>query len=156
MNTYGITIEAQFIAKVDSDEWPHFEWRVTLTRDGLAGAGSGGTVKRVLPYKMGLGHIMTPCKKRIPIIRYRTTPCDHVRCQGKEVPSPPTLYDVLCSLKADDTQGQTFNEWCGDYGMEVDSRKAMDLYIACQQSEADSRAFFGSDWHLIVADEDYQ
>jgi hypothetical protein len=164
MNTYGTEIETQFIARVESDgtdeSWAHFLWRVTLTRHGLPdadghAAGPGGKHKRVLEYRMGVGHVQTPCGKRIQRGRYRVTPCDHARCQGKEVPIPPTLYDVFCSLKADDTYGRTFHEWAGDYGMDHDSRKAMDLYIRCQESEHESRTFFGTDWPTLVEDEDY-
>jgi hypothetical protein len=154
-NTYGVEVEAQFIAKIEDGEWPHFLWRVTLRRNGLQGAGPGGEHKLVIEaYRMGLGHIQTPCGKRIGVW-HGETPCQHARCQGKRVPTPPDLYTILCSLKADDTQGRTFDEWCGDYGMDTDSRKAMSMYLACQQSEADSRKFFGSDWTTLVEDEDY-
>jgi hypothetical protein len=155
-NTYGTTITAELIGeRTDENNWPHFEWRVTLTRDGLAGAGSGGQVKWSFPYRMGLGHVQTPCGK--PQGAWRgETPCQHVRCQGKWKPAPPDLYAVFCSLKADDTMGRTYNEWCGDYGFDTDSRKAMDTYLACQKSEADSRRFFGEDWLRIISDEDYE
>jgi hypothetical protein len=147
--TYGTEIEAQFIAKVEGGEWPHFEWRVTLKRDGKA---------RVLPYRMGLGHIQTPCGKPIQpsARRYGEPTCDHVRCQGKEVPTPPDLYTVLTSLKADATHGETFDDWCANFGYDTDSRKAMETYLACQASEAESRQFFGADWARLLDDEAYE
>lgn len=145
--TYGIEISSTFVARVDDAEWPHFEWRVTLTREGKT---------RVLPYKMGLGHVTTKCGKRVETHRRHVhRPCDHARCQGELKPTPPDLYDVLTSLKADDTQGETFEDWCGNYGYDTDSRKAMDTYLACQTSTTESRKFFGLDWPKIVEDEQY-
>jgi hypothetical protein len=147
-NKYGTEIESQFIAKIEDGEWPHFEWRVTLKRDGKV---------YTLPYKMGLGHIQTPCKKRIQKGgRYVDRPCTHVRCEGREVPIPPDLYTVFCSLKSDATRGATFQEWCFDYGYDTDSRKAMDTYIACQESENECQKFFGAEWSRLLEDEEYQ
>lgn len=147
-NAYGTEIEAQFIAKVEDGEWPHFEWRVTLKRDDRT---------YVLPFRMGLGFVQTPCKKRIQRYMGRfVEPCDHARCQGKQVPIPPTLYDVFCSLKADATNGETFDDWCANYGYDTDSRKAMDTYLACQQSEVEARKLLGSDWPRLLDDEKYE
>lgn len=146
--TYETEISATFVAKIEDKEWPHFEWRVTLIRDGK---------KYVLPYKMGLGHVQTPCGKPIGIrLRFSGCPCTHVRCQGVEKPTPPDLYSVFCSLKADSTEGRTFNEWCADYGEDTDSRKAMATYLACQESETESRRLFGADWERLMDDEEYQ
>jgi hypothetical protein len=151
-NNYGVEITTQFIAEVDDPEWPHFLWRVTLVKDHVVAN------KLVIEsYRMGLGHIQTPCGKPIQTHhRYRHEPCQHARCQGKSKPVAPDLYTVFCSLKADDTHGATFDQWCGDLGFDTDSRKAMDMYLACQKSEADSRRFFGEDWLRLVSDEDYQ
>lgn len=145
--TYGTEISSEFIGKREEDGWPHFEWRVTLTR---------GDQKRVLPYRMGLAHVQTLCGKPLRMFgKFVDRPCSHVRCQGEPKPTPPDLYSVLCSLKADATMGEGFDEWCGNYGLDTDSRKAMDTYLACQASEAESRRLFGSDWYLILEDEDY-
>lgn len=159
-STYGTEITAQYIGRRTQEPdspgergWEHHLWEVTLTREGQ-------TIS--FPYRMGLAHEQTKCGKRHPGLsgRYAVRPmavCHHVRCENAGwQPTPPTLYDVLTSLKADVTNGETFEDWCGNYGMDTDSRKAMDLYLACQESETRSRRFFGSDWSLILADEDYE
>lgn len=146
--TYGTEISSTFVAKVKDDEdWEHFEWRVTLTRDGKT---------RVLPYRMGLGHVQTKCGKPIQSFRFRQMPCEHVRCYNAgDQPTPPDLYSVLTSLKANATHGETFDDWCRDFGYDTDSRKAMATYLACQNSEVESRRFFGADWARLLDDEDY-
>lgn len=147
-STYGTDIASTYVGKATDGDWAHYAWTVTLTRDGKT---------RTLPYKMGLGHVQTPCGKPLNTAsRYRSTPCDHVRCQNVEKPTPPTLYDVLTSLKADTTDGETFEDWCSNVGYDTDSRKALATYLACQESENESRRFFGSDWRTILDDQDYE
>lgn len=147
MNTYGTEISSVFVGTMHDKEWSHFAWQVTLTREDKT---------RVIPYKMGLGHEQTKCGQRIAGSHYRTLPCHHVRCHNAgPQPTPPTLYDVLTSLKADATHGETFEDWCANFGESTDSRKAMDTYLACQQSEVESRKFFGADWPKIIEDEEY-
>ena len=157
-NRYGTTLVANYVGertdKGDGpgQDWDHLLWDVTLTREG--------SDPITFPFRMGMAHQQTKCGKPMPLVtRYRATPesvCGHVTCAAKGwQPTPPSLYDVLCSLKADATDGRTFAEWAGDFGMDTDSIKARDLYFACQESENRSRRFFGADWERIVEDEDY-
>jgi hypothetical protein len=148
VNTYGTTLTATLVGERKGDDgWEHYLWTVTLTREDRT---------RDLPYRMGLGHVGSKCGRPLPSSRYNTMPCSHVRCyDAGPVPTPPDLYTVLTGLKADATHGETFNDWARDYGYDTDSIKARETYFACQQSETDSRAFFGSDWQLILDDEDY-
>lgn len=39
------------------------------------------------------------------------------------------IYSLISDSSADD---MSFNDWCGDYGYDTDSRKALDIYLACQ------------------------
>ena len=50
----------------------------------------------------------------------------------KPVP-PPKLRDVMCSLLLDSSvlECGTFEQWCGETGSDVDSRKAEEIYKAC-------------------------
>lgn len=50
-------------------------------------------------------------------------------------PESPTLDEVVYSLYMDANGvrfGQTFEDWCGEYGMDTDSRKALASYDACR------------------------
>lgn len=157
-NTYGTEISATYLGKrtrpremPGEQPWEHHAWDVTLTRNGES---------ITFPYMMGVAHEATKCGKPKPnTTRWIPRPqnvCHHVTCERKGwIPTPPTLHDVLTGLKADDTQGETFHDWCANFGMDTDSRKAMDLYLACQESTDRSRRFFDTDWALIIDDEDY-
>ena len=49
--------------------------------------------------------------------------------------TPPILDDVLHSLVMDSDACETsFCDWCGDFGYETDSRKALEIYLACQEN----------------------
>ena len=150
MNTYGTTLTATY-AGLSTGDWPAHAWIVTLTR---------GDQTLTMPYQMGLGHEQTKCgKPKPPTNRWVPRPeqvCAHVRCANADwQPTPPDLYAVLCSLKADAPMGASFAEWATEYGMDTDSIKARELYFACQTSEDRSKKFFGSDWTAILDDDDY-
>jgi len=47
----------------------------------------------------------------------------------------PTLPSVLYSLLSESTAyGQTFEDWCGDLGYDTDSRKAEEIFKACEST----------------------
>lgn len=49
--------------------------------------------------------------------------------------TPPKIEDVLYSLIMDsDACTMSFEEWCGDFGYEEDSIKALETYRACQKN----------------------
>lgn len=157
-NTYGTTLTAVHRGKhtqqpqlPDEKPWEHHLWDVTLTREGQS---------ITFPYRMGIGNEQTKCGKPKPsTTRYVPRPentCHHVGCERAGwLPTPPDLYAVLTSLKADATNGETFADWAANFGMDTDSIRARDLYFACQQSEDQSKRFFGADWARIMEDEDY-
>lgn len=48
-------------------------------------------------------------------------------------PKRPPLKDLVHSLLSEESAcDQAFHHWCGDYGYETDSRKALETYLACQ------------------------
>ena len=54
-------------------------------------------------------------------------------------PQPPTVDEVLWSLLMDSSgirDGQTFEDWCSDYGSDTDSLKAHKTFDACRDEWA--------------------
>ena len=50
-------------------------------------------------------------------------------------PKKPTLDDVLHSLVNDaEAENMSFQDWCDNFGYDTDSRKALDLYLLCQEN----------------------
>lgn len=93
--------------KTRSSDWQEtaFQWRVTL--NGVS-----------FQYFTGAGWVTKPKNK-----------WDQAR------PKPPSLDDVLHSLVLDASAcDQSFDDWCGEYGYDTDSRKALETYLACQDN----------------------
>lgn len=47
----------------------------------------------------------------------------------------PTIEDLFYSLVMDSSASdETFSDWCGNFGYETDSRKALSIYEECQEN----------------------
>lgn len=160
-NTYGITLTTTLLStgKRDKDGWEHDLWRVELVRDGVV------RDAMVIPeYRMGIGHRRTRNGCRLQrrgryevLTTPKGKPCSHSACQHQGVkPVPPTLYDILTSLKADLTHGEVFEDWALGLGYDTDSRAALDIYLACQAEEREFRRFMGDQFDTILNDEEYE
>ena len=52
-----------------------------------------------------------------------------------QVSKPVTpKFDSILACLVRDAVGQTFDDWCSAYECETDSRKALDTYMACQET----------------------
>ena len=57
----------------------------------------------------------------------------------------PTACDVLACISGDIDCPHTFGEFCGEYGYDQDSRKALALFQRCAAFSERLRAFFPND-----------
>lgn len=66
---------------------------------------------------------------------------------GPAFTAPPTMADIVCSLLSDaaNIEATTFEEWCGEYGYDPDSRKAEKTYRACQDTRVRLVQLLGKD-----------
>lgn len=69
-------------------------------------------------------------------------------------PEPPTVAEVLDSLVSDASSAdQSFEDWCGDMGMDADSRKAEATYNACREIMFNLRKLLGvRDYETLLND----
>jgi hypothetical protein len=71
--------------------------------------------------------------------------------QGCAHTSEPTAADVLSSLALDARAGdQSFEEFCGDYGYDPDSRTAERTWKACARTAPRLRRFLGDHFDEIA------
>lgn len=108
-NSLGVTVITNFVRlATDESGWAHFEWDYLLSRNGkMLYKGE---------YKAGTAHAHT------------------FGFMNKEyAPNAPLASDLLYSLLLDDTQGESFKNWCGNLGYDTDSRKAKKIYMQCQE-----------------------
>lgn len=116
--------------EIDDDGWAHFAWRVTLRR---------GNRSMVTPYKCGLAHVRwkrgTPSSVRrdVRLTHKPRTIYEADSIEAWREPAPPEAAGVLQSLAFDALSSeQSFHSWCDDRDYSTDSRKALDLYLRCQ------------------------
>lgn len=116
-----VGINAEYVGQDKApDGWEYFAWDVELAYKG-----------RVISteYKMGLAHVSKqgPGKRRY-----------HHDWQGyvdTYAPTPPSVKDVIHSLLMDGSAlDMGFEDWASDYGYDSDSRKALTLYLECQDA----------------------
>lgn len=142
-----ITLTSTLIGHNDEKKWPHFEWRVTLSRPGKE---SYSTI-----YKTGVGHI-----KKMPA-HYRQDLPDYTRnrlwLQDRKTSLPPTLADVVSCLIGDAISGEsTFEDFCSDLGYNPDSLSHLQTYLACQKTLTAMRRLLGADFETVAqAAQDY-
>lgn len=138
LETIPMTLVAEYRGFVEG-EWPHFAWTVSLEYQGR---------KYSSPYRTGIGH----AKPRLGCNRVSggiSTPRGNMKelaaCRaGYLKPTPPGLADVLSCLMSDACGAEdTFEGWCGDFGYDTDSRKALATYLACQETRGALIAFLG-------------
>ena len=71
--------------------------------------------------------------------------------QGPAIRDEPTAADVLECLASDASSAeQPFEQWCGDYGENTDSRKAEATYKAVVRQTKGLRRLLGDDFEKIV------
>ena len=63
----------------------------------------------------------------------------------------PTADEVLACL-ASDARGvdTSFEDWCGDYGYDTDSRKAERTFKACKRSAKKLKQFFAGEYESLL------
>ena len=60
----------------------------------------------------------------------------------KEIKRQPSDYSLLACMSMDSYQSDTFEDWCGEFGYDTDSRKALDTFLKCQKISSDINRFF--------------
>lgn len=65
--------------------------------------------------------------------------------QGSAHVNPPTVVDVIDSVASDSrgVESQSFHDWCGDYGYDDDSIKALKTFKACRKYAGKLRTLLG-------------
>ncbi len=139
-----IKFDAVYLGMNQDDEssWKCFEWKCKLSKldPAIYINGHQKTIKsESFDFRMGMGH----CKKD----KFDRT-----------IPTEPHAADVLSDLILESVAcNVSFNEWCGMYECDTDSRKALYTYLLCQQNTEKMRNIINAETikALEVALQDY-
>lgn len=128
--------------------WPHFAWRVTVSRNGESYSSD---------YRTGIGHA-----KPMPDSYATRSGFTVQQALTEWYNSPrnwnvPTSADIVYSLMSDAQFGsETFEDFCSNCGYDTDSRKAFETYLACQGALNGMRRLFRDHFDAVLdAIQDY-
>lgn len=119
----------------DGKPWEHDSWEVVFSRAGKASLR--------LPFKTGIGLRKASNLARLQFAGSPKAAFDRRQLEVSAAPVAPHAADVLYSVVMDDTRGESFRNWCANYGYDDDSRRALNIYETCQRQTDDANAFFG-------------
>lgn len=143
---HALTMDTKFISREKTvDDWECFRWSVTL----MSGAGDARRCYST-EYRMGIAHQHWDARARqLPTGESRGARVSQRLVGGRRLtlhgeqclrewarPTPPELTDVLDSLRSDAESVENsplFEDWAGDMGYDTDSRKAEQVFHACQE-----------------------
>lgn len=168
LNSIGVKYAFNYVGAADSKEWAHDLFTVSFAATGKAPI--------TTEYKTGTGHRIDIAKKGKFTLTQSGEFKKHAELLGESITAvrfgvgankgfgfslyvpAPTAASVLFSLLLDMHCGaDTFADFCANCGYDEDSRKAHEIYLACQQSGAKLRKVFTSEQitHLQDLLQDY-
>jgi hypothetical protein len=128
---HGLTIQS---VRVDSNprktdpKWEAAHFRVTVQN------GQRGSITTY--YSLGSGHRV---KSRAGVGEFDAKRNCYMRYPDPELES---VLDCL-AIDASFAEGNTYNDFCAELGVDTDSRKALESYLACQQTAMDLHRLLG-------------
>lgn len=144
----------QFLGiKTDDSGWKHFAWIATLNgvdveyRTGLGHSKSPYKLDGARCIKNNIfgkpkpmpGYLLESISKDqardfLSVFNLSRTLWNAERLNWIHV-KVPRVKDILWSLYMDASGAQeSFEDWCSNYGYDTDSRRALNMYFACQES----------------------
>ncbi|CEF89634.1 hypothetical protein [Pseudomonas phage vB_PaeM_PAO1_Ab17] len=141
LKSINVTLATVCRGERNSEGWVHDLWDVSLIR----GDGRPGVLDT--EFRTGVGHRRTTVPMPFDIRRLAPNILARVEWEKRYLkPVAPKAACILSNLILDcDVGGHTFEEFCCDLGYDTDSRKALDTYMACQETTSKLRRFFSQE-----------
>lgn len=154
LDSLGVTLSLAVLGyqpeagKPRDKRWPHFAWRVTLSRNGESYSSD---------YRTGTGHTKPMPDTHAARIGVTIQQAKETWYNSPRNWNVPTSADIAYSLMSDAQSGSdTFEDFCASLGYDTDSRKAFDAYLACQGTLNGMRRLFREHFDAVqAATEDY-
>jgi hypothetical protein len=134
----------------DAEGWEYWNWVVRLERRNEPASNLSDGYTTDITYKMGSGHVEE-------LNRQDKMHQENLAATVMPKPKAPDVATVVHSLVLDSSAcDNSHADWCANFGYDEDSRKAMDIYLACQRNGTTLRKFFGKDFEAVKeAAQDY-
>lgn len=108
-NHFHMELSSKFLGRQNRDDWEYFAYMVTLESTIHPNSASYNT-----QFHNDIGHIF----------------------KDTETPAAPLPFRALTAILLDDAKGAGFEDWCDELGFDTDSRKALSMYLQCQEQTA--------------------
>lgn len=112
---FNMEYSCKSLGRCVHDGWECFAYSVTLT-----GITHPNPASFTINFYNGTGHVF----------------------KENDKPYAPLPFSVLSSVYLEDTRGASFEDWCADFGYDTDSRKALSVYLQCQEQTAKFKRAF--------------
>jgi len=160
-----LTFDATFVPmKQEHEKYPQLHWKVTI------GNKKGHSL--TTDYRQGMGHVKgykqhwnSSWEAKLHAKAARRT-CETGRlCRigqesyyetTKRQPKPELKNVLYCLVMDSSAIDETFEDWCGNFGYDTDSRKALDTFMLCQNIGIQLRQIVGGYDKLEQLREAYQ
>lgn len=119
------------VRKSDRIQTESHEWRDTADKWLISIPVPASYEVIRIEYWTGIGHRKVPFNNKFV---YENTMGKRYDLFSDGVPKAPSLESVLGSMCMDNVYDYSFDEWCKCYGYDTDSRKALQMYLDCQES----------------------
>ncbi|WP_223699744.1 hypothetical protein [Pseudomonas aeruginosa] len=138
LKSIDVTLATVHRGERKEGDWVHDLWSVSFIHEH-------GVLDT--EFRTGIGHRKATIPMPVDIRRLAPNILARVEWEKRHIkPVAPKAVCILSSLVRDcDVGGSTFEEFCGDFGYDKDSRKALDTYMACQEITSKLRRFFSQE-----------
>lgn len=108
------------------------------TMDAWAITFTAGKLSETFDYFTGTGH-----RKRVYGYAGQIWDKNKKQYYTEKVMAPRAAGVLHCLIMDSSACGQSFDDWCSDYGYDTDSRKALETYLTCQSNHQKLRRVIG-------------
>lgn len=153
----GVTFTAHYTGATTRDKWECDSWACSFVVNGrgerfdfYTGLGHRAEATKDAKLRVSYGFQRLNENDRKGLTSYGRRYLAEVEKLRK--PQAPHAADVLHSLILDSSAvGQSFDSWCSDFGYDTDSRKAENIYRACQQNADKLTRVFNAEQREAIA-----
>lgn len=133
----GIGYNVLYVGESTIDNWVCDKWAVTF-------AGKGGN-KQEFEYRTGIGMRQCVARRSYEWSNYSSVQRKRWVKENERPVSPFAGAVLYCLLSDMLCANDTFEDWCGNLGYDTDSRKALQVYLSCQENGTKLRKVFNND-----------
>lgn len=147
LETIGFEYSVEYKGEQTRDKWKCDAWLFTI-KDQEFNYYTGLGHRRLSDYDRKMVEQSYPLPRCPQTVHYRNY---LAALEKAKKPVIPHIVGLLYSIIADGMAcDMSFEDWCGDIGYDIDSRKALETYLLCQSNSAKYKKIFKPEQRAII------